>query len=285
MKINPLSAVNFFGLLALGAGLFFLQGPSKTRAEAPQRAWLAELEQQPEAEEREGLSLELASLRTRVAELEARLKKREAVPARLPAPASSPAAVAPGAAAPSAELEGEAVPVKRAEVAALVKDQLEAELAARRKREEEERKARQAQRRQGKPRKTVAELGRELNLTPTQETGIRDALSGLTREAIQILFQAEGDTGLAAVKEQLRLAQFDPALKEQLRQKVTLNYTLHAAEVSALSVKLDSNLRKLVEPEQLGKIYQYDVKPANPEFPDLREFFWGQSTNEQKQGN
>jgi hypothetical protein len=127
-----------------------------------------------------------------------------------------------------------------------------------------------------KPRKkTIEEVGRILELRPDQTSRIRDLYRGLEREGMKILFGLEEDKELDALKSQLRQAEFDPELKESLREKIYLNWTLYQNRITALYVKADSSLRKIMDRKKLADFYKYKVELDDPEFPDVEKMFFG----------
>jgi hypothetical protein len=130
------------------------------------------------------------------------------------------------------------------------------------------------------PKKTIEEVSRELNLGADAESKIRTLYRDLEKEGMMILFGVKDEAGLEALKAQLREAEVNPELKGALREKIVLNWTLYQNQVSALYVKADSALRKILEEKKLQEFYKYDVHLSDPEFPDIEKMFFSEDKKE-----
>lgn len=218
----------------------------------------------------------------RIAQLEERLARLEgrapavSAPASLPGagpassagPAEAGAAVArPDAAAPGATPIGSArpdAPVTRAEVEALIGEQL----AKREAIQAEKWKAAYA-----RPKKALNEVARELGLDARQENAVREQYRQLERDSMKLLFEVD-DAGLETLKAQLAQAEHDPRLKEQLRERLSINWTRRQSDIGVLWVKVDARLREQLGPELLQRFYGFDAQLEEREFPDMKEFFY-----------
>jgi hypothetical protein len=163
--------------------------------------------------------------------------------------------------------------VTRGELAALVERRFAAKAAAEKaaiaKKQAEWAKAKG----KGRPKRTIAEVSRELQLSPVQETQIRGFYQQLERESIRVLFDC-APKDLDAVKAEMLQAQNDPQLHAELREKISVNWALHANELTALWVQLDARLRRVLGPKTLAEFYKSDVQLEQRAFPDVVATFF-----------
>jgi hypothetical protein len=258
-----LAALNAAVVLSMVAGgaILLSQGPVSTSgpaSAAAQSETIAQLEQRIAVlEEREGIG--------------PAQRAGEALAVEAPL---DPAAVeaAPGEAAPSDGAEAPALastaedgrPVTRGELKAMVKTQL----AAQQKKQWED-----WGKKNKKPKKSIPEVARELNLTPQQGQDVRAPYKDLEGQSMAKLFGIETD-GLETLKKQLAQAEWDPDLKAQLRETIAVNWTRQQAEFGVLYVQLDARLRKVMDAETLARFYRFEVALAEPGYPDIEAMFF-----------
>lgn len=202
------------------------------------------------------LEAKVSGLQVRLADLESRVAM---------APTAEADRARPGAATLAPESSAGAL--DRVQVKALIQRELE-----------ERRRAREAQQAQAaaqakKPKRTLAQVTQELSLTPVQATKIQTHLEDIERESMRILFALDPDNDLVELQAQLELSKQDPALKEKLREQVSISWTRNQKEFWVLYVKLDTKLRKLLPKETLADFYRYEVRLDRPNFPDMESFF------------
>jgi hypothetical protein len=256
MKGNATAA-----LAALGAvntvGLVALFGALASRGEPPAAA----------ADER------LAALEERLARLEAAAPRVDRAPSAVPAsgapeaadapPAAPVAPGAPGPGAPPAVADDR--PVTRAEVQALVKEQLARQAAAPATAPTPAPAIR--------PKRSLPDVARELGLDARQEGAVDALLRQVERDSMKLLFEVD-DVGLEQLKGELAQAERDPRLKEQLRERLAVNWTRRQSEIGVLWVRMDARLRESLGPELLQKFYGFDVQREGKEFPDIQQMFF-----------
>lgn len=249
-----LTAVNTAGLLALAGALALRGDPS---AGGPER--------RPAPTDAEALEARVATLEQRLARLEG-----AGAPSTASPPVAAPTVVAADeAGAPPGPTPGAAAtpdgPVTRSEVEALITRRL----ASR----DPEASAPAAPAAPVRPRRPLREVARELGLDARQESAARELYRQLERDSMKVLFEVD-DAGLEQLKAELALAEHDPRLKEQLRERLSINWARRSNEVGVLWVKLDARLRELLGPELLPRFYGFDVQPDEREFPDLMQMFF-----------
>lgn len=229
-------------------------------------------------------SPEAAALAARVEALEARLARLE--------PLAPPLAARPQAAA--AEGRGEEVgaevgaapglgdpagPVTRGEVAAIVAATLEARAGAKAPPPASDGAA-AAKAWAERPRRTLEEAARELQLDAHQTGQLRELYRGIERQSMRVLFGLPADADLEPLKAQLARAEHDPALKDELRERVAVNWARNSAEISVLWVQFDARLRRLLPPDVVARLYALDVRQEAPEFPDIKDMFFSEPKKE-----
>lgn len=249
--LTALTAVNTVGLLVVGGALVLRSEPEPRPSGDPaEPARLAELE-------------------ARLARLEGATGLQPPTPGATAAPSAAPAASAaaaqpgqPGVASPAAP----DAPVTRGQVEALVQEQL----ARREARYAEAAKAAQPA---ARPKRPLSEVARDLGLDARQESTTRDLLRQLERDSMKVLFEVD-DVGLEQLKGELAQAERDPRLKEQLRERLSINWTRRQAEIGVLWIKLDARLRETLGVELQKKFYGFDVQLEPREFPDIQQMFF-----------
>ncbi|MCO5166983.1 MAG: hypothetical protein M9894_11520 [Planctomycetes bacterium] len=222
---------------------------------------------------------DVAALAARVEALEARLARVEPVAlAPPPSAAAGPAAgeasdEAPASITPSpAWTSGDpGALVTRGEVEAIVRATLGGQQAGVAKEKAEAAAAKGWER----PRRTLEEAARELQLDAHQTTQLRELYRGLERQSMRVLFGLPEDADLEPLKAQLARSEHDPALKDALREQVAVNWARHSAEISVLWVQFDARLRRLLPADAVARLYALDVRQDAPEFPDIKDMFFG----------
>lgn len=224
---------------------------------------------------------EAAALAARVEALEARLARLE--PSAPPLAARPQAAAAEGRGEEVGEEVGAALdladpagPVTRGEVAAIVAATLEARAAAKAPASDGGAAKAWAER----PRRTLEEAARELQLDAHQTGQLRELYRGIERQSMRVLFGLPADADLEPLKAQLARAEHDPALKDELRERVAVNWTRNSAEISVLWVQLDARLRRLLPADVVARLYALDVRQDAPEFPDIKDMFFSEPKKE-----
>lgn len=268
MKPEALVAVGLGCLFLIGTAAYFLgasPGGSGAFAGAPAAGSARAVASTASLDSGDGL----AALKQRIQELEARVVKLEARPAPAASDTPSAARPTPSAGEPSALPAGDpAAPVTRGDVTKIVAAELRRRDAARKK------AAASAAKQWQRPKKKLPEVARELGLDARQEGEIRTLYRKLGDESMKVLFEVKDGKGLDALKVQLEQAKHDPQLYEKLRAQVSINWTKHGTKFRVMWVKLDQDLRKVMPEDTLKKFYRYDVKLANPEWPDLLKMFF-----------
>ncbi|MHC5038631.1 MAG: hypothetical protein ACYTHM_15070 [Planctomycetota bacterium] len=279
MKRHPLIFVNSAFLALLIAGFAVLYVKTFESEEAVIRADAASSGTGTGTASTEAVRGDLDAINRRLAALETRCQalqeKLEAVQSRAadrPSGSGKPPAEGDGAETKEGPADpegvGEAGPLKRGDIQQLVDKAVDKKLQ-----ELQEQWYGSRTRRQ---KKTLREVARELNLTSDQEMKIGDLYQGLEREAMKVLFGLEDDKALETLKAQLREAEVNPELKASLREKIDVNWTLYRNQISAIYVRADAGLRKILNEEQLKQFYGYDVELDEREFPDIEKMFYGE---------
>jgi hypothetical protein len=250
--LAALTAVNLIGLLAL-AGSVALRGDAESR---------------PPASGDE--ARRLADLEERLARLEAAAREPglgRAEATALPTGSPEASVTTSATSGPPATVLADDGPVTRSQVEALVREQL-----ARRDATAQEAAKRAAP--AARPKRSLPDVARELGLDARQESSVRDLMRQLERDSMKVLFEVEDDVGLERLKAELAQAENDPRLKEQLRERLAVNWTRRQSEIGVLWVRLDARLRETLGTELQKRFYGFEVQLEPREFPDLQQMFF-----------
>ncbi len=273
--------------LAAG-GILYVKGGS-AREETMKPA--AEIQSQPprdSADRMDAVMHRLDSIETRLGEI-AQIAKPSgsAGGAAAPGPGSDgpgkpegqDASKADPGAAPEAGRSGMSLP--RDEIKKIVREAI---------RDEEEERARKAEiekegegKEQRKPKKTISEVAKELGLSLEQEQKLQDLHRDMSNDLMKVLFEVPDDQGLPQLRAQLKEAEHNPEVKQQLAEKLVYNWTISQTKVTAVVLKAYTRVASFLKPDQVKAIDKYDLQADKPEWPDIEKMFFPKP-EEKKEG-
>lgn len=203
----------------------------------------------------EGSAASVAELRDEVAGLRLLLER----PGALGAPAALGARAAGDGAAPGegAARPGDA-PLRLADVEAVVTKAVEGALAQR----DADAKAAAAAAKAPKPRKPLAEVARELNLTGTQEDAVRAAYREATDRMLKVMAEPESDP--ETLRRELEAAKGDRAKSMGLVTKYMPKFLTKLGDVMTIQAERDDKIRKAVGDDGAAKLDRYRIEEEDP---------------------
>lgn len=171
--------------------------------------------------------------------------------------ASPSGAAAPGARPPGAGPE-DARPLTSADLEAAVAKAFEATLEKR----AEADKAAAAAGKTPKPRKPLAEVARELNLSSAQEDEVRQAYRDATDRLLKVM--AEPETDAESLRRELEAAKGDQGKTMGLVTKYMPKFITKLGDVMSIQMERDAKIRKAVGNDAAGKLEGYRIEEEDP---------------------
>ena len=172
--------------------------------------------------------------------------------------AASPA----GSAATDTSAKGAAAdgsrPITAADLEAALAKAVEATLEKR----AEADKAAAAAEKAPKPRKPLAEVARELNLSSAQEDEVRQAYREATDRLLKVM--AEPETDAESLRRELEAAKGDQGKTMGLVTKYMPKFITKLGDVMSIQMERDAKIRKAVGNDTAGKLEGYRIEEEDP---------------------
>ncbi|MBL9086024.1 MAG: hypothetical protein JNM10_02690 [Planctomycetia bacterium] len=172
-----------------------------------------------------------------------------------PGPAAGGAAGAQGTGTAGAD---GARPLTSADLEAAVAKAVEATLEKR----AEADKAAAAAEKTPKPRKPLAEVARELNLSSAQEDEVRQAYREATDRLLKVM--AEPETDAESLRRELEAAKGDQGKTMGLVTKYMPKFITKLGDVMSIQMERDAKIRKAVGNDAAGKLEGYRIEEEDP---------------------
>jgi len=128
---------------------------------------------------------------------------------------------------------------------------------------------------QEKPEKKISEIAEELNLNYVQEQKLEELNNEMADELMTILFDVKDDFGLEDLKRKFQEVEYNPELKEELREKLLLNSVNSQGTIMVAMLKIWSNGTEFLTAEQLEELGKYKLLSDNAEWPNLGNLLFG----------
>lgn len=113
-----------------------------------------------------------------------------------------------------------------------------------------------------KPRRPLAEVARELNLSSAQEDAVREAYREATDRMLKVMAEPESDA--ETLRRELEAAKGDPAKSAGLMTKYMPKFLTKIGDVMTIQMERDAKIRKAVGPENVGKFEGYKLEEEDP---------------------
>lgn len=152
----------------------------------------------------------------------------------------------------------EARPLTSADLEAAVAKAVEATLEKR----AEADKAAAAAEKTPKPRKPLAEVARELNLSSAQEDEVRQAYREATDRLLKVM--AEPETDAESLRRELEAAKGDQGKTMGLVTKYMPKFITKLGDVMSIQMERDAKIRKAVGNDTAGKLEGYRIEEEDP---------------------
>jgi DnaJ-domain-containing protein 1 len=171
--------------------------------------------------------------------------------------AASPTAATGAGAAPAGTADGSR-PLTTADLEAAVAKAVEATLDER----AEADKAAAAAEKAPKPRKTLAEVARELNLSSAQEDAVRQAYREAGDRLLKVMAEPESDA--ETLRRELEAAKGDQGKTMGLVTKYMPKFITKLGDVMSIQAERDEKIRKAVGDENVQRLDGYRIEEEDP---------------------